>query len=184
MTAIARSHTRRGLATAFVILLGQLSAAQVQAGDYDVGAIHIGDTWARATPKGASAAAGYLTVTNNGTAPDRLSCTSSDASAKCQIHSMTMENGVMKMRPVDGGLEIKPGETVTLKPASVHVMFLGLNRPLEAGKTVTATLQFDKAGKVEVEFPIAAIGAPAPGAAAGGGTMMQGGGMMQMKPQH
>jgi copper(I)-binding protein len=97
---------------------------------------------------------------------------------------MTMENGVMKMRPVEGGLEIKPGETVTLKPASVHVMFLGLNRPLEAGKAVTATLQFDKAGKVEVEFPIAAIGAPAPGAAAGGGTMMQGGGMMQMKPQH
>ncbi len=182
MTAIARSHTRRGLATAFVILLGQLSAAQVQAGDYDVGAIHIGDTWARATPKGASAAAGYLTVTNNGTAPDRLSCTSSDASAKCQIHSMTMENGVMKMRPVEGGLEIKPGETVTLKPASVHVMFLGLKQPLEAGKTVAATLQFDKAGKVEVEFPIAAIGAPAPGAAAGGGTMMQGGGMMQMNP--
>jgi copper(I)-binding protein len=184
MTTIARSHTRCGLATAFAILLGQLSAAQVQAADYEVGAIHIGDTWARATPKGASAAAGYLTVTNNGTAPDRLSCTSSDASAKCQIHSMTMENGVMKMRPVEGGLEIKPGETVTLKPASVHVMFLGLNRPLEAGKAVTATLQFDKAGKVEVEFPIAAIGAPAPGAAAGGGTMMQGGGMMQMKPQH
>jgi copper(I)-binding protein len=96
---------------------------------------------------------------------------------------MTMEN-VIKMRPLEGGLEIKPGETVTLKPASVHVMFLGLKQPLEAGKSVGATLQFDKAGKVELEFPIAAIGAPPPGAAAGGGTMIQGGGMMQMKPQH
>ncbi len=183
MTTTKRSYTRRGLAIAFAVLLGQFSAAQARAADYDVGAIHIGAMWARATPKGASAAAGYLTVTNNGTTPDRFSCVSSDASAKCQIHSMTMENGVMKMRPVDGGLEIKPGETVMLKPSSVHVMFLDLKHPLEAGKTVGATLQFEKAGTVQVEFPIAAIGAPAPGAAAGG-TMMQGGGMMQMKPQH
>ena len=56
--------------------------------------------------------AGYMTVINNGTAPDRLSCVSSDASDKCQLHSMTTENGVMKMRPVEGGLEIKPGKTV------------------------------------------------------------------------
>ena len=53
-----------------------------------------------------------LSAFSNGTAPDRLSCVSSDTSAKCQIHSMTMENGVMKMRPVEGGLEIKPGQTV------------------------------------------------------------------------
>jgi len=184
MMTIARSYECRSLVTAFAVLLGQLSAAPVQAADYDVGAIHIGETWARATPKGASAAAGYLTVTNNGSTPDRLSCVSSDASAKCQIHGMTMENGVMKMRPVEGGLEIKPGETVRLKPASVHVMFLDLKHPLEAGKTLGATLQFEKAGTVQVEFPIAAIGARAPGAAAGGGTMMQGGSMMQMKPQH
>ena len=160
------------------------SVSPAEAGDYDVGAIHIADTWARATPKGASAAAGYMTVTNNGATPDRLSCVSSDASAKCQIHSMTMENGVMKMRPVEGGLDVKPGESVVLKPAGVHMMFLDLKHPLEPGKTVAATLQFEKAGTVQVEFPIAAIGAPAPGAATGGGTMMQGGSMMQMKPQH
>ena len=93
---------------------------------------------------------------------------------------MSMEDGVMKMRPVEGGLEIKPGETVTLKPGSLHVMFVDLKHPLEPGKTVEATLQFEKAGTVEVEFPIAAIGAAAPGAPAGGSMMMQGGGMMQM----
>ena len=64
------------------------------------------------------------------------------------------------------------------------MMFLDLKHPLEPGKIVAATLQFEKAGTVQVEFPIAAIGAPAPGAATGGGTMMQGGSMMQMKPQH
>jgi len=95
---------------------------------------------------------------------------------------MTMENGVMKMRPAEGGLEIKPGETVMLKPSSAHLMFLDLKHPLEQGNTVAATLQFEKAGTTEVEFPIAAIGASAPGAAAGpAAPMMPGGGTMQMK---
>jgi periplasmic copper chaperone A len=112
----------------------------------------------------------------------RLSCAGSDAAAQCQIHTMRMENGVMKMRPVEGGIEIKPGETVTLKPGSDHLMLLNLKRPLDAGKTVEATLQFEKAGTVKVAFPIAAIGAAAPGAPAGGGSMMMeghGGHMMQ-----
>ena len=122
-----------------------------------------------------------MTITNNGKTPDRVSCVSSDASAQCQIHTMTMENGVMKMRPVEGGLEIKPGETVMLKPSSFHIMLVNLKQPLEQGKTVNATLQFENAGTINVEFPIAAIGAAAPGAPAGGGMMMEGhGGMMQM----
>ena len=89
------------------------------AGD-DVGSIHIAQPWARATPKGASTGAAYMTITNKGTAPDRVSCLSSDASDKCQIHIMTMDNGVMKMRPIEGGLEIKPGETITFKPSGLH----------------------------------------------------------------
>ena len=97
--------------------------------------------------------AGYLTITNNGSTADRLSCVSSDASAKCQVHTMTMENGVMKMRPAEGGLEIKPGETVMLKPSSAHLMFLDLKHPLEQGNTVAATLQFERAGTTQVEFP-------------------------------
>ena len=89
----------------------------------------------------------------------------------------------MKMRPVEGGLEIKPGETVTLRPSGFHVMLVALKHPLEKGQTVKATLKFDHAGTVDVEYSIAAIGAPAPGAAAGGGGMMKqgpGGGMIQM----
>lgn len=139
----------------------------VWAADYNVGSIHISQPWARATPKGASAAAAYMTITNNGNAPDRLSCVSSDVSAGCQIHSMTMDNGVMKMRPVEGGLEIKPGETVTLKPSGLHVMLTDLKTPLEQGKTVAVTLRFEKAGPVKVELPVAAIGASEPGAPAG-----------------
>jgi copper(I)-binding protein len=164
------------------LVLAPLAAVSAQAADYDVGSIHISSPWARATPKGASSGAGYMTITNKGTASDRVSCVSDDASAQCQIHSMTMEDGVMKMRPVEGGLEIKPGETVTLKPGGFHIMFVGLNQPLEQGKTVGVKLKFETDGTVDVQYPIAAIGAPAPGADAGGSMMMQGsGGGMNMQ---
>jgi periplasmic copper chaperone A len=168
---------------ALAALLAVSPAAE--AADYNVGSIHISQPWSRATPKGASSAAGYMTITNNGSAPDRVSCVSSDASAECQIHTMTMDNGVMKMRPVEGGLEILPGQTITLKPGGFHMMLLNLKHPLEAGGTMKATLKFEHAGTVDVDYPVAAIGAPAPGAADAGGSMMMGGdhsGGMMMAP--
>ncbi len=186
MTNIAWKNIPHGFAAAFALALAQLAAAPAQATDYDVGSIHITQPWARATPKGASSAAAYMTVTNNGKTPDRVTCVSSDASARCQIHTMTMENGVMMMRPVEGGLEIKPGETVTLKPGGFHVMLESLKHPLEQGNMVKVTLKFENSGTVDVAYPIAAIGAAAPGVPAGGGTMMMGdhgGNMMQMNKQ-
>jgi copper(I)-binding protein len=151
------------------------------AGDYDVGTIHISQPWSRATAKGATTGAGYMTITNKGAAPDKVSCISDDASALCQIHSMTMEGGVMKMRPVEGGLEIKPGESVMLKPGGYHVMFRDLKHPLEQGASVKVTLKFEHAGTIDVDYPVLALGAAAPGAS-GGGTMMHGsGGGMNMQ---
>jgi copper(I)-binding protein len=164
----------------FALALDPVSPTPVQAADYDIGSIHITAPWARATPRGASSGAAYVTIANKGTVPDRVTCVSSDVSVACQIHTMTMDNGVMKMRPVEGGLEIKPGETVTLKPSGSHVMFMHLKHPLEQGKMVEATLQFDKAGTVKIDFPISAIGAAAPDAPADGGNMMEGHGGMQM----
>ncbi len=158
-----------------------LALPATAADGYDVGSIHISQPWSRATPKGAAAGAGYMTVTNNGTAPDKVSCVADDASAQCQIHTMTMEGGVMKMRPVEGGLEIKPGETVSLKPGGNHMMFLSLKHPLEQGGTVKATLKFEHAGSIDVEYPVLAIGAPAPGASAGGSMMQGTGGAMHMQ---
>jgi len=158
-----------------------LTTSAAAAGDYDVGSIHISQPWSRATPKGATTGAGYMTLSNKGATPERVSCVSDDASAQCQIHTMTMEGGVMKMRPVEGGLEIKPGESVTLKPGGNHMMFLSLKHPLEQGGMVKATLKFDHAGTVDVEYPVLAIGAPAPGASAGGSMMQDSGGAMHMQ---
>jgi copper(I)-binding protein len=164
-------------------LHGDLVSPATAAGDYDVGSMHISQPWSRATPKGAASGAGYMTLTNKGTAPDRVSCVSDDASTQCQIHTMTMENGVMKMRPVEGGLEIKPDESVTLKPGGNHMMFLSLKHPLEQGGTVKATLKFDHAGTIDVEYPVLGIGAPAPDASAGGSMMQGSGGAMHMQGQ-
>jgi copper(I)-binding protein len=137
-------------------------AGRANAADYDVGSIHIANPWARAVPKGAKIAAGYLTITNKGTAPDRLTCVSVAVAAKCEVHSMTMDGGVMNMRLLPDGLTIKPGETVAFKPGSFHLMFVDLNAPLEAGKTVKGTLKFERAGSVDVEYALAPVGATEP----------------------
>jgi copper(I)-binding protein len=158
-----------------------LASPASAAGDYDLGSIHISQPWSRATPKGAASGVGYMTITNKGAAPERVSCVSDDASGQCQIHNMTMEGGVMKMRPAEGGLEIKPGESVTLKPGGNHMMFLALKHPLEQGQSVKVTLKFDHAGTIDVDYPVLAIGAPAPGASAGGSMMQESGGAMHMQ---
>jgi periplasmic copper chaperone A len=173
----------RGIAALLALSSLQLLANHVHAADYKVGSIQISQPWARATPKGASSGAAYMTVSNSGTTAQRLSCVSSDAAGECQIHEMTMDGGVMKMRPVQGGLEVKPGETVTLKPGSFHIMLVGLKQPLQAGNSLNATFKIEGGNTVEVEFPISAIGAPAPGTAQGGQMNMQGPGMMPMNKQ-
>jgi copper(I)-binding protein len=144
----------------FGALLCLLAGASL-AEDYTVGSLVIGKPWARATPRGSDVAAAYFTIANKGSAPDRLISGSVQAASRFEVHRMEMEQGVAKMRPVVGGLEVKPGETVELKPGSFHVMLLGLKQPLQQGQRVKGTLVFEKAGKVEIEFAVEAIGGPA-----------------------
>jgi copper(I)-binding protein len=135
-----------------------LLAAPVSAEDAKTGTIEIIHPWSRATPKGASVGVGYVAIRNTGTAPDRLVGGTIAIADDVEIHEMKMDGGVMKMREVQGGLEIKPGETVTLKPSGLHLMFVGLKAPLEKGKPVRGTLAFEHAGKVEVTYEVEAIG--------------------------
>ena len=147
-----------GLALVLVVLVPPSYAAEVHAGSLD-----ISGAYSRATPQGASIGAGYVTIKNTGTTADSLIGGSSDAAAKFEVHEMSMDNGVMKMRPVQGGLEIKPGQTVELKPQGLHIMFVGLKKPLKQGDRIKATLEFEKAGKVDVDFDVTGMGGPAPG---------------------
>ena len=140
-----------------VFLLLALTSAL--AADYKVGSVVVADPWSNATPKGATVGAGYMKITNNGTVPDRLVGGATESASKLEVHEMKMENGVMKMRPVQGGLTINPGQTVDLSPDTYHVMFEGLKKPLVAGDHVKASLAFEKAGTVNIEYDVLALGA-------------------------
>ena len=131
----------------------------VCAEEVTAGYLKISATWARATPKGAAVGGGYLTVTNMGNTLDRFIGGSSEVCSHLEIHEMGMDDGVMKMRPVAKGLEIKPGQKLELTPGGYHLMFVGLKKPFEQGQHIKATLQFEKAGSVPVDFTIEGMGA-------------------------
>jgi copper(I)-binding protein len=100
---------------------------------------------------------------NKGTEADRLIAGSVTGVSRFEVHTMVMEGGVAKMRPVQGGVEIKPGQSVALKPGSLHVMLIGLKQQFQQGQRLKGTLVFEKAGKVDVEFSVESMGASASG---------------------
>lgn len=126
--------------------------------EYKAGALVIGHPWARATLPGAKVGGGYLSITNNGSVPDRLTGFSSSIADRGEMHEMSTSGGVMRMREIKG-LEIKPGETVAFKPGGNHLMFMDIKEPLVEGKPVKVTLTFERAGAVEVEFVVDKAGA-------------------------
>ncbi|MGX9432658.1 MULTISPECIES: copper chaperone PCu(A)C [Bradyrhizobium] len=102
-------------------------APPARADDVKPGDLVISQAWSRATPKGAKTGGGYFTIKNKGSAPDRLTGGSADVAGSVQVHEMSMEGGVMKMRPVEKGLTIEPGKTVKLAPGGYHLMMMDLN---------------------------------------------------------
>ena len=140
------------------------------------GPLKIDGAWARATPNGATVAGGYLRITNTGATPDRLVSGTSNISDKFEVHEMSMDGGVMKMRALSDGIAIAPGATVELKPGGYHIMFTDLKQPVAEGSIIKAVLMFEKAGRVDVDLKAAPIGAPAPAGASGAKADMPAGG--------
>ena len=152
-------------ALASALLFSQTASAhEVKQGD-----LTIGHPWSRATLPGAKVAAGYLTVKNAGSTPDRLISVSADIAGKGEIHEMTVKDGVMTMRPLADGLEIPAGSEVKLEPgSSYHLMFMGLKEPAVEGVKFPGTLTFEKAGTVKIEFAVDKAGGEADHSAHGG----------------
>ena len=146
--------TLGALVAASLLVASSVRAEEVKAGD-----LVISQAWSRATPGGAKIGGGYLTIENRGSAPDRLIGGSSDAAGKVEVHEMTMNNGVMTMRPLEKGLTIDPGKVVKLAPGGSHLMLMDLKGPLKQGDKLAITLEFEKAGKVQVSFDVQAVGA-------------------------
>ena len=104
----------------------------------------------RATVAGMPSSAAYLTITNNGVSDDRLIAAKAAIAQRVEIHSMEMDNGVMRMRAVDGGLAIAAGDSVTLAPGGLHIMLMGLTTDLAPDTKHEIILVFEKAGDVKL----------------------------------
>lgn len=117
---------------------------------------------------------GYFTMTNIGGAPDRLIGGSSEISNRFEIHEMSMDKGLMKMREVTSGIAVTAGQTIKFEPSGYHIMFVGLKRQLKQGDHIKAKLQFEKAGSAEVDFVVEGIGARSGGSVMPGGAMQHG----------
>lgn len=151
------------LAIVFLALVGAgEGAAQTPPGQAEggvkAGSLTITAPWTRATPRGARVAGGYLKIANTGSAPDRLIGGTATFAGRIEVHEMSMSDGIMRMRPLTAGLEIRPGASVELAPGGYHLMLMDLKQQLREGETVAATLRFEKAGAVEVTFRVGGVG--------------------------
>ena len=133
------------------------SAAAVSAHEFKLGELVIDHPVARATPPNAPVSGGYMTIHNNGTEADRLLSGEAAFAERVEIHEMSMEGEVMKMRQLTDGLEIPAGGEVVLKSGGYHIMFIGLEQQIKEGDKYPVTLVFEKAGSVEVEFNVETI---------------------------
>jgi copper(I)-binding protein len=125
--------------------------------------LEVNNAWAGATPGKAENGAAYLTIQSS--TADRLVSVSSPVAKKAELHSMSMQGPVMKMRPIDG-LDVPAGQPVALKPGGEHIMLMGLNQQLYEGQSFPLTLDFEKAGPRTVTVTVEKAGAKGPGPAA------------------
>lgn len=171
MAQISKLLLRTALVAGLLAVLPAASGLivrSVAAHEFKAGALLLKHPWTRATAKGAEMGGGFVTIVNTGSEADRLTGGSFALAERAEVHEMKMDGDVMKMRQLEGGLDIPAGATIELKPGSYHLMFMKLTAPLEAGTKVRGTLVFEKAGEVPVEFAVEAIDAKAKGHEAGG----------------
>ncbi len=140
-----------------------LFSVPASAHEFMAGKIKIVHPWTRVPPAAAKLAAGFMTLTNGGTETDRLIGGSAVDFGRVEVHEMTMTGGIMKMRQLEKGIEIKPGETVELIPSGYHMMLMDLTKPPKEGEPLKGTLVFEKAGTIEITYKVEPLGAKTSG---------------------
>lgn len=145
----------RSLIPALISVVAALSiTASVNAHEYKAGALRIGHPYARVTVPNQTVGGAYLSIENSGKDIDRLIAVASPIAGSVEIHTMSMDGNVMKMREVSA-IEIKPSDKVVMEPGDgYHLMLTGLKQPLKAGDKFPLTLTFEKAGKVDVSVAV------------------------------
>jgi copper(I)-binding protein len=146
-----------------IAVLGLTALLPIVAYAHDVTSkgVTVAQAWARATPGGATVGAAFLEIKTDKNTSDRLIGISSPAASRAEVHSSSMEGGIMKMRHLTG-IDLKPGETHILKPMGEHIMLFNLKHPLKEGDLVDLTLNFEKAGPIAVKATVGSIAAMGP----------------------
>lgn len=122
--------------------------------------LQIADAWARETVAGQTSTAAYLTISNRGTADDRLLSVAASEPAMATIHATDSSGGISRMRELSTGLAVPAGSTIELKPGGTHVMIMGLGAPLRRGDTLMLRLRFEKSGERPVDVRVAPASGP------------------------
>lgn len=136
------------------------AAAEVRIGD-----LVLTQPWGRAAGQGGTGA-GYLTIRNAGTVPDRLLSAATPLAGRVELHTHVPDGEVMRMRQVEG-IDLPAGQSVTLLPGGLHLMLIGLIQPLRQGEAVLVTLIFERAGTVQASLAVQTAGARGPAQAPG-----------------
>ncbi len=150
-SAMAHDHSKMGQADPS---MSEEGMEPVKAGN-----LTLINAFSRATLPGAKVGGGYLKIDNAASEPDRLIGGSTPAAERVEVHEMTMNGNVMQMRQLENGLEIPAGGSAELAPGGLHLMFINIVKPLKEGDMIPVTLEFAKAGKVEVQFMVGAANA-------------------------
>lgn len=151
-------ETAMNLKTLFVGVLLSAAATLALAHEFKLGDLTVGHPYARATAPGQPNGGAYLKLVNTGSVDDRLLSVSADVARSVELHSMSMDGNVMRMRHVDG-VDVPAGQTVELKPGGLHVMLLDLKAPLKEGQKFPVRLKFEKAGELMVTVNVEGSGA-------------------------
>ena len=141
------------LARILVVALASLATVFVSAHDYATGDIKVAHPYTRSTPPGAKTAGAYLSIDNRGKVAERLMRASSPAAGMVELHSMSMDGNIMRMRAIPA-IELPAGKTVALAPGGLHLMLQDLKRPLKKGERIPVTLTFERSGDLKVELSV------------------------------
>ena len=146
------------IALTLIVLLMSASHLSLAAGK---GNLVISQAQARASMGKMLNSGAFLQIENKGKSDDALLSASSPAAERVEIHSMTMEGDVMKMRAVER-IDLKAGDKLTMQPGQgYHLMLMGLKKPLKAGEKIPVTLEFREAGKLKISVDVVEMGMPA-----------------------
>lgn len=129
--------------------------------DARVAGVSVKQPWARDSAGRSRVGVAYLTIVNDGVAPDRLLKVSTPAAKRASLHRSVLRDGIARMRPVDS-IDIAPGAEVALEPGGLHIMLMGLWEPLQRGDIFPLSLVFERAGEIDVKVEVLKPGSMGP----------------------